>query len=151
VPCIEPTSESSERQATDLVVRGGAETLLVVEDESAVRELVCNLLLSHGYTVLQAESGVKALELWHTRKEQIDLVLTDLVMPEQMNGRELAEKLWADRPHLKIIFTSGYSMDVVGSDFVLRRGINYLQKPYPPAKLALMVRSCLDEENVRAN
>jgi len=71
-------------------------------------------------------------------------VLTDLVMPDRMNGRELAEQLWRESPKLKVIFTSGYSADVVGKDFVLRGGLHYLQKPYHPHKLALAVRDCLD-------
>ena len=94
--------------------------------------------------MLQAESGPKAIDVWNEQGDQIDLVLTDLVMPDRMNGRELAEKLWTERPSLKVIFTSGYSEDVVGKDFVLRRGLNYLQKPYNPDKLALTVRDCLD-------
>jgi DNA-binding LytR/AlgR family response regulator len=65
-------------------------------------------------------------------------------MPDRMNGRELAERLWTERPSLKVIFTSGYSADVVGKDFMSRRGLNYLQKPYHPQKLAMMVRDCLD-------
>jgi hypothetical protein len=65
-------------------------------------------------------------------------------MPHRVNGRQLAEKLWADRPELKVIFTSGYSAEVVGKDFVLQPGIHYLQKPYPPARLASKVRDCLD-------
>jgi len=148
MPCANGTTRPAEKQSDAApIIRGGTETVLVVEDEAPVRELVCNLLLSHGYRVIQAESGVKALELWHNTREHVDLVLTDLVMPDQMNGRELAEKLWAERPALKVIFTSGYSVDVVGADFVLQRGINYLQKPYPPSKLALAVRDCLDAGN----
>jgi len=147
IPCTNGSIESGEKQSAAPAIRGGKETVLVVEDEAPVRELVCNLLLSHGYRVLEAESGVKALELWHNTQERVDLVLTDLVMPDQMNGRELAEKLWAEQPALKVIFTSGYSVDVVGADFVLQRGINYLQKPYPPSKLALAVRDCLDGKN----
>ena len=124
--------------------RGGDETILVVEDEVAVRELVCSVLSGHGYEILQAETGVKALELWQHNKKKIDLLLTDLVMPDHLNGRELAEKLRAEKPSLKVIFTSGYSADVVGKDFVLQRGLHYLQKPYDPQKLALTVRDCLD-------
>jgi len=136
-----------DEHATEIVVRGGTETILVVEDESPVRELVCSLLAARGYKILQAESGVKALELWNSGQEKIDLVLTDLVMPDRLNGRELAEKLWNEHPKLKVIFTSGYSADVVGKDFVLRDGLNYLQKPYHPQKLAKAVRDCLDSVN----
>ena len=125
-------------------IRGGGETILVVEDEAPVRELVCELLSAYGYKVLQADSGRKALELWKSCRDRVDLMLTDLVMPERVNGRQLAEQLWADRPELKVIFTSGYSAEVVGKDFVLQPGIHYLQKPYPPGTLAAKVRDCLD-------
>jgi len=119
----------------------------VVEDEALVRELACNVLAGHGYSVLQAESGVKALKVWQASKERIDLLLTDLVMPDCMNGRELAEKLCAERPRLKVLFTSGYSADVVAEDSVRQSGLNFLPKPYHPHKLALAVRDCLDAVN----
>ena len=128
-------------------VRGGKETILVVEDEEPVRELVCGLLASFGYEILQAESGVKALELWESCKDRVNLVLTDLVMPDRLNGRELAERLWAERPELKVIFTSGYSAEVVGKEFVIGDDMNYLQKPYHPNTLASVVRDCLDAVN----
>ncbi len=140
-----PRNDSAE--PAEQAVSGGAETILVVEDEAPVRELVCRLLAQRGYRILEAESGVKALEIWRQRKNIIDLVLTDLVMPDRMNGRELAERLWAERPALKVIFTSGYSQDVVGKDFVLNQGLNYVQKPYHPQKLAQTVRECLDARN----
>jgi PAS domain S-box-containing protein len=144
LPCCNESSGPIVEQPAEPLVRGGTETILVVEDETPVRELVCNLLAAHGYKILQAESGVKALEVWSQTKEDVDLVLTDLVMPDRMNGRELAERLWAERPKLKVIFTSGYSADVVGKDFVLRGGLNYLQKPYHPQQLAVTIRDCLD-------
>jgi CheY-like chemotaxis protein len=136
--------EPADKPPVEKAARGGTETILVVEDETPVRELVCDLLAGRGYKILQAESGTKALDVWRDSKDRIDLLLTDLVMPDQMNGRELAEKLWAERPKLKVIFTSGYSADAVGRDFVLCSGLNYLQKPYHPHKLALAVRDCLD-------
>ncbi len=67
-------------------------------------------------------------------------------MPDNMNGRELAEQLWAERPRLKVIFTSGYSADIVGKDFKLEPELNFLQKPYQPQMLALVVRRCLDDK-----
>lgn len=141
------TAEAATEVPDEPAVRGGKETILVVEDELPVRELVCSLLAGHGYRVLQADSGRKALQVWKESRDQIDLLLTDLVMPERINGRELAEKLWAERPQLKVIFTSGYSADVVGKDFALRQGLKYLQKPYPPQRLARVVRDCLDAVN----
>jgi PAS domain S-box-containing protein len=143
--CNEANGTSSEK-TKEATVRGGAETILVVEDETPVRELVCNILAGYGYTVLQAASGEKALDIWRENRSGVDLLLTDLVMPDRLNGRELAEKLLADQPQLKVMFTSGYSADVVGKDFVLQRGLHYLQKPYDPQKLALAVRDCLDAE-----
>jgi len=141
--CNEP--DTTERgTVARAAIRGGDETILVVEDEIALRELVCSVLEGRGYKILQAETGVKALAVWEEHKAEIDLLLTDLVMPDRLNGRELAEKLRAERPKLKVIFTSGYSADVVGKDFVSQRGLHYLQKPYDPQKLALTVRNCLD-------
>ena len=144
LPASAPVPDPKAAAAVEEAVRGGTETILVVEDEAPVRDLVCALLASYGYKILQAESGHKALEVWTQCKDEVDLLLTDLVMPERINGRELAEKLRAERPELKVIFTSGYSQDVVGHEFVLRQGLNFLQKPYPPHKLALAVRDCLD-------
>jgi PAS domain S-box-containing protein len=145
LPCTsrmpEPITQSTSPDAS---ARGGTETILVVEDDAPVREFACNLLAGHGYNVVQAQCGPEALEAWEQCRGQIDLLLTDLVMPYRLNGRELAEKLWAQRPGLKVLFTSGYSADVVGKDFVLRPGINFLEKPYHPHKLASAVRECLD-------
>lgn len=136
--------EQVEERRPEHPVRGGNETILVVEDEPPVRELVCSLLQEHGYRVLEAESGVRAIEVWREHKGEIALLLTDVVMPDKINGRELAEQLWAEQPALKVVFTSGYSADVVGKDRVMRRSFNYVQKPYQPRKLAAAIRECLD-------
>lgn len=144
LPYVEAEAAAQPESPSEPGVRGGSETILVVEDEAPVRELVCELLAAYGYKVLQAESGRKALELWPTCRDRVDLILTDLVMPDRVNGRQLAEKLWAERPELKVIFTSGYSAEVVGKDFVLQPGVHYLQKPYPPNVLATKIRDCLD-------
>lgn len=125
-------------------MRGGTETILVVEDEPPVRDLVCRILKASGYKVLEAHSGVDALEVWREHKDQIELLLTDIVMPDGMTGRDLAEKLQAEKAGLKAIFTSGYSADIVGKDFIIQEGVNFLQKPYVPQKLTRAVRKCLD-------
>ena len=138
------SAETTEDSASEVTVRGGTETILVVEDEHTVRELVCNLLQGHGYRVIEADSGARALEVWRDRKDEIAMLLTDVVMPNQVNGRELAENLLAERPGLKVIFTSGYSADTVGREWMRRRGLNYVQKPYHPRDLAIAVRDCLD-------
>jgi CheY-like chemotaxis protein len=102
------------------------------------------VLRKYGYRVLSAGDGIEAIEIWRDHKDEIALLLTDLVMPNNINGRELAEKLCAERPNLKVIFTSGYSADIVGRDFKLEPELNFLQKPYHPQTLALTVRRCLD-------
>ena len=144
LPMATESTPADHGKVSQPAARGGHETILVVEDEELVRELVCSVLEGHGYKILQAETGVKALDVWQIHKKKIDLLLTDLVMPDRLNGRELAEKLRAERPKLKVIFTSGYTADVVGKDFVAQRGLHYLQKPYDPQKLAATVRNCLD-------
>jgi PAS domain S-box-containing protein len=125
-------------------VRGGNETVLIVEDEAPVRELVSKVLTAYGYKILQAVSGANALEVWRRNKSKIDLLLTDIVLPDGLNGLEVAEKLRKTRSGLKIIFSSGYSAEALGKDFDLKKGQFFLQKPYDLQKLAATVRSCLD-------
>jgi PAS domain S-box-containing protein len=146
-PAAGDGAEQREEKPAEVAVRGGTETILVVEDEQLVRELVCNLLRGYGYRILEAASGDRALDVWREHKDKIALLVTDVVMPGQVNGRELAEKLWAERPDLKVILTSGYSTDVVGKDWVEGHGLNYLQKPYHPRILAVAVRDCLDAKD----
>jgi len=133
-----------EKLTAQISVRGGNETILLVEDEPPLCELVSRVLGKYGYKVLSAGSGVEAIEIWRDHKDEIALLLTDLVMPDNMNGRELAETLCNERPNLKVIFSSGYSADIVGKDFKLDPELNFLQKPYHPQTLALTVRRCLD-------
>jgi PAS domain S-box-containing protein len=125
-------------------VPGGNETILLVEDEPALRELVQEILEKKGYTVLAAGTGAQAFKLWQEQHARINLLLTDMMMPEGLSGRELAEKLLAERPGLKVVYTSGYSLDVVSPGFVFQRGQTFLQKPYHPETLAQTVRECLD-------
>ena len=127
-----------------LAARGGDETILVVEDEPSLRELVEEVLRKKGYTVLEAATGVQALRVWQHHKDQIDLLLTDMMMPEGVSGRELAEKVLAEKPELKVIYSSGYSLDTISPGFMLKEGSNYLQKPYNPDTLIRTVRNRLD-------
>ena len=120
----------------------GTETLLVAEDEEALREAMCDYLRSLGYTVLAASSGQQALSVASQHEGHIDLLITDLVMPE-MSGRELSQMLESFRPDLKTIYMSGYT-----DDAVLRRGIQvlnatFLQKPFSLGTLARKVRDTL--------
>ncbi|MDB6066584.1 MAG: Blue-light-activated protein [Pedosphaera sp.] len=144
LPCSGEAKGGPEQRAREDSPRGGAELILVVEDEETVRELVCSILKGSGYRVLEAAAGAEALGIWSEHKAGIDLLLTDIVMPDGMTGRDLAEKLQAEKPGLKAIFTSGYSSDIVGKDFVIQEGVNFIQKPYMPQKLTSLVRKCLD-------
>ena len=123
---------------------GGRETVLVVEDEEALREMVGLVLTAQGYKVLCASSGVDALRLYEQAHHRIDLLLTDLVMPGGVMGGELAARLQAQNPDLKVVFTSGYSPGIAGKDLSLLDGRNFLPKPYAIGKLAQTVREALD-------
>ena len=123
---------------------GGSETILLVEDETSVRQFARRLLATHGYQILEAESGPAALKIWREHGKEIDLLVTDMVMPGGMNGRELAERLRQDRHDLKVIYCSGYTDEVLGADSPLRNNPNFLEKPVEPHKFIKRVRGCLD-------
>lgn len=125
-------------------LRGGDETILLVEDEQSLRVLVRNVLTRLGYRVLEATTGLTALEVWKEHQQDIKLLLTDLVMPDGMTGKALAEQLVAQNAKLKVIYTSGYSREIAGKDFPLQDGVNFLSKPFQAAKLAQTVRANLD-------
>ena len=124
-------------------IHGGNETVLFVEDEETVRTVGEVALSGLGYRVIVAKNGVEALELWQIHGHEIDLLITDLVMPGGINGRQLAERLLAENPRLPVIYMSGYSHDVVGNDFPLVDGRNYLAKPFDLLKLANTTRANL--------
>ena len=130
--------------AVDTALRSGRETILVAEDEDALREMVVQVLKIQGYTVLEAASGPQALEVWEQSGRPVDLLLTDMVMPGGIMGGGLAERLSSQCPCLKVIYTSGYSPGMAGKDASLLEGRNFLPKPYSIGKLAQFVRECLD-------
>jgi two-component system cell cycle sensor histidine kinase/response regulator CckA len=123
---------------------GGSETVLVVEDVAAVRAVACEMLGRHGYRVLEAPDGETALRLVAKHQGEIHLLLTDVVMPD-VSGRELADKVAAVRPGVRVLFMSGYTDDAVVRHGVLQEGIAFLQKPFTPDTLARKVREVLDE------
>ncbi len=123
---------------------GKGETVLVVEDEPTVRELACMALRKRGYNVMSAASGPEAIEVWKRSLAPVDLLLTDMVMPNGMSGGELARDLLAQNTKLKIIYTSGYSAEILKQDSLLSQGINFLPKPYDLPSLLKAVRLCLD-------
>ncbi|MCL4301117.1 MAG: PAS domain S-box protein [Anaerolineae bacterium] len=129
---------------TPPVSHAGTETILLVEDEEEVRNLVGRTLQGAGYTVLEARHGGEALSLAGQYQEPIDLLLTDVIMP-QMSGRELAEQLTVFRPRMKVLFISGYTDDAVVRHGVLAAEVEYLSKPFSPSLLVSKVRQVLDK------
>ena len=123
---------------------GKGEIILVVEDDVPVRELACMALKKRGYNVIEAANGPEAIEAWKKSPEPIELLLTDMVMPNGMSGGELARELMERNPKLKIIYTSGYSPEILKQDSLLAQGINFLPKPYDLPALLKAVRLCLD-------
>jgi two-component system, cell cycle sensor histidine kinase and response regulator CckA len=141
------TSESGvePQPAAPRVEVHGTEAVLLVEDDDQLRRLAALSLQRYGYRVLPCRSGLEAITL--AAQERIDLAVTDVVMPE-MSGRELAERLQATTPSLRILFVSGYADDAVVRHGVLDSSMEYLQKPFTPATLAARVREVLDANRV---
>ena len=123
----------------------GNETVLVVEDEDGVRRLLTHVLHRRGYKVVEAASGEEALRLFEKRGREIQLVLTDMVMPK-MSGRQLGERLRELCPDMKVIYMSGYTDDVLVRTGALSPGMSFLQKPLRPEVLANKVRETLDQQ-----
>ena len=144
LPASAKRPETFSHNPIETSVRGGSETLLLVEDEPELRALARQILECYGYRIFEAATGAEALKLWPQHAREVDLLLTDMVMPEGITGWELAEKLRKERPELKVICTSGYSMDLTSKKFDVPGGIRFLQKPFKPQTLALAVRECLD-------
>jgi CheY-like chemotaxis protein len=139
----------TDREATDMRTPvppqslQGTETVLVVEDEEAVRAIMSAVLRRNGYTVIEAPNGEVALRLCSTYDAPIDLVVTDVIMPV-MGGKELADRLLQLRRELKLLFVSGYTENAIVEHGELERGISFLQKPITPSAFAIKVREVLD-------
>ncbi len=144
LPRLTKMSEQKPNRLSMATLPGGSETILLVEDDTFVCASVRNILVKLGYRVLDAVNGVEALKIWKQNRNDIHLVLTDLVMPGGMNGKELGEELLKENPKLKIIYTSGYTAEVGGRDFVLQEGINFLAKPYQADRLAHTIRAQME-------
>jgi CheY-like chemotaxis protein len=125
-------------------VRRGHETILLVEDEPEVRLVASRSLQALGYRVHEAANGPEAMLIWQAQGAAVDLLFTDMVMPEGMTGLELAGKLQALKPGLKAIISSGYSDEIAVGSQPAARDIVYLPKPYATKALADLLRDCLD-------
>jgi two-component system cell cycle sensor histidine kinase/response regulator CckA len=144
LPARSETPESLTPPLDPRSVTGGSETILVVEDDERVRNIATQALLNTGYRVLAASDGEAALAIAGKGSEPIHLLLTDVVMPG-MNGRQLAERLVQVHPETRILFTSGYTENIIAHHGVLDRGIEFLSKPYTLETLTRRVREILDQ------
>ncbi len=125
-------------------MKQGSETILLVEDEPDVCMLVRTLFEYQGYRVLEAASGKEALGVWKEHADKVDMMLTDIVMPDGITGIKLAELLRKDRPELKVVFSSGYGPEAVAKECLSSPGNSFLQKPYDLQVLLSTVRNCID-------
>jgi CheY-like chemotaxis protein len=117
----------------------------VVEDEEMVRKMMCEVLKSYGYAVEDARDGAAALGMVTDRRGEVDLLITDVIMPG-MSGRELADRLLVQNSSLKVLFVSGYTDDAIAHHGMLEEGVQFLQKPFTPQSLAEMVHSILKRD-----
>ena len=145
LPASARPAASEEQEPGRITLRRGSGTILLVEDEIALRGLTRILLEEYGYRALEAGSGVEALSVWEDQQGQINLLFTDMILPDGMTGRELAKRLKERKPDLKVIYTSGYSLDLDGTGFILREGLNFLQKPCKAEKIIQAVQELLVE------
>ncbi len=137
------SDESVEKAPDDLPVEHGKETILLVEDETAILEMTTRMLERLGYTVVAAATPGEAICLAHEYQGRIDLLMTDVVMPE-MNGRELAGNLLSHYPDLKLLFMSGYTANVIAHHGVLEESVHFIQKPFSKIELGGKVREALE-------
>lgn len=143
-PRLHTTTFTPFEEKNEMVLPGGHEGILLVEDEAAVRQIAEAALVSLGYRVFPAVNGKAALQVWDTHKQNIELVMTDLIMPEGIGGAELALLLLAENPQIPVVYMSGYSNDATAEDLHLEEGVNYLSKPFDLTSLARIVRSTLN-------
>ena len=146
LPRIDEKSESFEASLTTETAPHGTETILLVEDEVMVRNLSRQMLETCGYRVVEASDGIEALSIFKTQRQEIDLLMTDVVMP-QMSGRELAEKITCLRPDIRLLFTSGYTDDAVIRQGIVTEDMNFIQKPFTFEELSKKIRELLDAKN----
>ncbi len=126
-------------------IHGGDETILLVEDDFTLRAAMQSALLRLGYRVLEASTGDEALQVWKQHRDKIQLLLTDLVMPGGMTGKELAGQLLQRDPNLRVIYVTGYSAETTSRDFLLEEGANFITKPFETHRLAQTLRKCLEK------
>ena len=145
LPIVERPAEEVGPKIPDLIV-GGTETILLAEDEDMVRNLVCRMLKTAGYTVLSAYDGEDAIQVYEENADRIDLAILDVMMPK-LGGREVMDRIRVRCPHVRFLFSSGYSENAIHTNFVIKEGYNLITKPYRKSELLRAVREVLDDVN----
>ena len=148
LPQLEAPVTTRERKSSEEAVPRGSETVLLVEDEEVVRGLAAHILEDAGYNVIKARGGDEAIQLCKKQNGRIDLLLTDVVMPE-ISGKEVAQRVTALLPHLKVLFMSGYTDEAIVHHGVLDSSVEFIQKPFTPLGLSKKVREVLDANGSR--
>ncbi|MEI9892996.1 MAG: response regulator [Chthoniobacter sp.] len=149
LPRADPLTKPSVPRLDSPGMARGMETILLVEDDPALREMAATLLRRLGYTVLAAADGIEALSMRQQRDAgHVDLLFTDVILPH-MSGRELADRMRALSPHTRILFTSAHTESAIVHQGVLDKGMALLPKPFTPSALAFQVREMLDRPTVR--
>jgi len=135
----------TEKSPTSTAAQGGGETILVVEDDTMLRDLIVRIAKRGGYRAMSASDGYEALHLGEEFEGTIDILVTDVVMP-QMSGRQLAEKFLRSRPDTKVLYMSGYTSNAIVNDGVLKPGVHFIQKPFTPIALLKRIRNVLGNQ-----
>ncbi len=152
LPASDKTEQQEDLEFTSKALPQGNETILIVDDNNSICQLLVETLRPLGYDCLQATSGKDAIGMLREYRGDVHLLLTDVVM-SGMNGRELSEIIRKERPNIKVIFMSGYTDNIIARHYVLEEGLNYIAKPITPVALAQKIRSvlsCLDDSSERA-
>ena len=149
LPVADQEAQKTSESRTDLIRVADVEshTIFIVEDEVPLREMASTILKQLGYQVVVAQDGPEALSLWPHHRGKIDLLFTDIMMPGGMTGRELADRLLGEEPRLRVIYSTGYSMDLFSSGIELVEGVNCLLKPYNATALARAVKRAFANGN----
>ncbi|MBI5056406.1 MAG: response regulator [Nitrospirae bacterium] len=138
------TAVKEDRQTEDAVIKRGTETILIAEDDQSIRKLMNSILKEFGYTPLLAEDGIEAIEIYNKNKEDIHLLILDVIMPRK-DGKAVYEEIRKSKPGIKALFISGYTADILDRKVLLEDGINLMTKPIMPEELLKKVRDILDE------
>ncbi len=143
-PIAEDSPQKAHAEAEPGAIRGGKETILMIEDQEALRQLVREVLQNHGYHVLEAPTGSQAIQLWETTQSKVDLLLMDVSTRHDDSGQKMAARFWQDNPRLPVIFICDNTREMIELHGQPSQSVTYLSKPYGPAQLIRAVRDALD-------